>query len=316
MTLNDPLKLTSSEPLNYLSEFQNYGLEGKAPATTELYLRLLKQFIGWLSTRIGNATSFQPDQLTKTALQSYLAQLEKQGYSLAHRQLVKSATSSFANFLIEDKGLLIRNPTRGVAVGVQPLLAPRELSDDQRYILQNLAERSADRRSQALFALGFWAGCRVSDVSWLLEEDVHLTTKSGWLRVGYKGGKQRELDLLNQVRKPLWDYYQSHQRHSDSAYFFTSQRCDRLSEAGIHHWFRQLKIHAKQTEWPHIQTVTFHDLRHDWAHRARAAGWNLEEIAYYLGHVTSRGQVAIATTIRYTQASREGVRAKLKLLGS
>jgi tryptophanyl-tRNA synthetase len=25
-------------------------------------------------------------------------------------------------------------------------------------------------------------------------------------RVGYKGGKQREIDLLNQARKPLYEY--------------------------------------------------------------------------------------------------------------
>ena len=39
--------------------------------------------------------------------------------------------------------------------------------------------------------------------------------------------------------------------------------------------------------------VTFHDLRHDFAHRARAAGWTVEEIAYYLGHTTKKGTPAI-----------------------
>ena len=58
--------------------------------------------------------------------------------------------------------------------------------------------------------------------------------------------------------------------------------------------------------------MTFHDLRHDFAHRARAAGWSLEEVAYYLGHLSKTGTPAIQTTVRYTQISRDQVRPKLR----
>ena len=46
----------------------------------------------------------------------------------------------------------------------------------------------------------------------------------------------------------------------------------------------------------------------------REAGWSLEEVAYYLGHVTKKGVPAIQTTVRYTQVSREQVKEKLKLI--
>ena len=71
---------------------------------------------------------------------------------------------------------------------------------------------------------------------------------------------------------------------------------------------------AIKEEWGLIQDVTFHDLRHDFAHRARAAGWTLEEVAYYLGHVTKKGTPAIQTTARYTQVSRERLKDKLRLI--
>jgi len=58
-------------------------------------------------------------------------------------------------------------------------------------------------------------------------------------------------------------------------------------------------------EWEKIADLTFHNLRHDFAHRAREAGWTLEEIAYYLGHITKKGTLAVQTTVRYTQVSRE-----------
>jgi site-specific recombinase XerC len=79
---------------------------------------------------------------------------------------------------MKEKGLLQRNPTRGVDLPSQQVLAPRELSEDQRYTLHSLVEQEGDRRGTAIFALGYWAGCRVSDVSWLqvfcLNENISI----------------------------------------------------------------------------------------------------------------------------------------------
>src|SRR5258708_25860396 len=104
-------------------------------------------------------------------------------------------------------------------------------------------------------------------------EHLHIGPKVGWVHVGYKGGKTRDIDLLNSVRRPLYTYVQHADRDQDSAYVFSSQRAARFTEAGIHHWFRSLKAQANKEEWTLIHDITFHDLRHDFAHRARAAGW-------------------------------------------
>src|SRR5204863_7423908 len=76
----------------------------------------------------------------------------------------------------------------------------------QRYILRSLGEQEEDRRGSVLFAFGYWAGCRVSNVSWLQMAHTHVGAKVGWLHVGYKGGKWRDIDLMNEVRKPLYEY--------------------------------------------------------------------------------------------------------------
>src|SRR6266699_3686046 len=240
-----------------------------------------------------------------------LASLEQEGFSLNHRARVKSTISSFARWLMEEKGLLQRNPTRGVDLPSQQILAPRRLSEDQRYILRSLVEQAEDRRGAAIFALGYWAGCRVSDVSWLQMAHAHVGPKVGWLHVGYKGGKWRDIDLMNEVRRPLYEYLKA-SGDAERAYVFPSQRSERLTEEGIHHWFRTLKAGATKDQWELIHDLTFHDLRHDFAHRAREAGWSLEEVAYYLGHVTKKGTAAIQTTVSYTQVSREQVKEKLR----
>lgn len=294
-------------------------LNGRSTSTVEAYGTILRSLAGWISQRPGGTDGFRPELLTRTAVETYLKELEARGYSTSHRSRVKSVVSGFAGWLIEEKGLLGRNPARGVEVPAQPLLAPRRLSPDQRYVLKNLVERDGKVRSEAIFALGYWAGCRVSDVSNLKMENAHVGPKIGWLRVGHKGVKMRDIDLLNEARRPLHCYLNSDPAHGGrdprSPYVFTSQRAPRLTEAGVHHWLRKLKKKATKDEWELVGDVTFHDLRHDFAHRAREAGWTVEEIAYYLGHTTNKGTPAIQTTVRYTQVSREEIKDKLRLLG-
>jgi site-specific recombinase XerC len=270
-----------------LDEYKQF-LSGKAEGTTDAYLRTVRQLITWVAQLPGNAGQFQPQQLTKTAVEQYLRHLEHEGLSLNHRARVKSTISNFAHFLIEEKALLQRNPTRGIDLPPAPLLAPRQLSDEQRSILHALVAQEGDRRGAALFALGYWAGCRVSDVSWLLMAHAHVGPKVGWLHVGYKGSKWRDIDLLDEARAPLYAYLQA-TRDIRRTYVFMSQRSERLTEEGIHYWFRTLKAQATTDQWAVIEDLTFHDLRYDFAYRAREAEWSLEEVARYLGLVAKKG---------------------------
>lgn len=283
-------------------------------ATVDAYVRILRQFTAWVAKLPGHGGQFVPSQLTQTSVERYLSVLKEHGYSVSHRTRVKTVVNGFCQWLIEEKQALTRNPTRGVEIKAQQVLAPRILSPDQRFVLHNLLEKEADLRGKAIFALGYWAGCRVSDVAHLLVEHTHVGPKIGWLHVGHKGEKFRDIDLLNEARRPLYDYLQHGRRERTSPYVFTSQRGPRLTEDGIHQWFQGLKRHANREEWELIADLSFHDLRHDFAHRAREAGWTLEEIAYYLGHVTMKGTPAIQTTVRYTQVSRAHVKEKLKLM--
>ncbi len=298
----------------WITAYIDAGLRSKNPGTIDVYQRVLRNFLLWFTDWLGQA-QFHPAQLTRTAIETYLLLLEETGYSLNHRKRVKSVMSTFCQWLIDEHGLLKRNPARGLELPAQQVLAPRVLSGEQRSILRTVVEQAEGLRGEALFALGYWAGCRVSDIAHLRMEHTHVGPKIGWLHVGHKGEKFRDIDLLNQARRPLFEYLQQGGRDPDSPYVFTSQRNQRLTEAGIHHWFRTLKQQANKDQWEKIADLSFHDLRHDFAHRAREGGWTLEEIAYYLGHVTKKGTPAIQTTARYTQVCREQIKEKLKLLG-
>jgi site-specific recombinase XerD len=278
---------TIDEARALLGEYEQF-LSGKAQGTRAAYLRTVRHLIGWVAQLPGNEGQFQPLQLTKKAIETYLIHLEQEGLSINHQARVKSTISNFAQFLIEEKGLLQRNPTRGIdLLPVQPL-APRQLSQERRSLLCSLVQQAGDRRGAALFALGYWAGCRVSEISWLQMADTHVGPKEGWLHVGDKGSKGRDIDLPNKACKPLYAYLQA---TDDTArtYVFMSQRGERLTEEGIYYWFRTLKAQATKDQGEVIQDLTFNDLRYDFALRAREAGWSLDEVAHYLGLATNKG---------------------------
>ena len=308
------LPFSSPGTEEWIEEYRQTCLTKRDSATLDAYVRILRQFSSWAAGRPGHGKHFKPTQLTATVVETYLAQLEEQGYSVSHRIRVKSVIKHFCQWLIEEKAALARNPANAIAIAIPQRLAPRILLPDQRFVLRNLIEKADDLRGRAIFTLGYWAGCRVSDVAHLLLEHTHIGPKIGWLHVGHKVEKFRDIDLLNEARRPLYDYLQHGGRDTASPYVFTSQRSSRLTEDGIHHWFRTLKRRASHEEWELITDLSFHDLRHDFAYRAREAGWTLEEIAYYLGHVTTRGTPAIQTTVRYTQVSRAQVKEKLRLM--
>ena len=159
-------------------------LGGRSSATVDVYRRILGQLARWVEERPGGASGLRPELLTRTAVEDFLSELEARGHGSSHRAKAKSAISGFATWLGKEKGLLRKNPARGVEVPASQVLAPRRLSPDQRYVLKNLVEKEGSLRSEAIFALGYWAGCRVSDVSWLKVLDCHLGPKVGWLRVG------------------------------------------------------------------------------------------------------------------------------------
>ena len=126
-------------------------LGGRSTATVDAYGRVLRQLAAWVAERPGGSDGFQPELLTRTAVEGFLSELETRGHGTSHRLRAKSAISRFATWLVEEKGLLRRNPTRGVEIPAQPLLAPRRLSPDQRYVLKNLVGvETPSRGSQSL----------------------------------------------------------------------------------------------------------------------------------------------------------------------
>src|SRR2546425_515724 len=129
-------KIISFPPTGAVEWIESYVKEalGKHDeSTVEVYQRILRHFTTWVVEVPGHEKRFMPTQLTKPSIELYLSHLRDQGYSVSHRGRVKSVLSGFCQWLMEEKEAIGRNPTRGIKVPTQQILAPRVLEPDQRF---------------------------------------------------------------------------------------------------------------------------------------------------------------------------------------
>jgi len=299
------------EALHLLDDYRQSELGSLAPRTVDAYMRILRQVALWLASTAGEGI-FHPEGLTQSVIEAYIGGLRERDFSWGHLKRTLTVLNQFSNWLIA-RGTLSTNPTRGIAIGSQPPPVPRGLTEGQRSTLRRLVEpvarpgrgmaqgRGGDPRGAAMFALGYWAGCSVGEISSLLVSDTHLESGGGWLRIDDSRGRTREIPLRDEVCEALTKYLGSGRRFQTSAYLFTSQRETlpvptgeldgwRLGEAAIHEWWKGVKACAEASEWPSIREVTFLDLRYDFEQRAMEAGWPREELAAYLGNTPRQGR--------------------------
>ncbi len=319
-TVVDDLTRSDPEPIQAFIHF----LDGKDPKTIAAYCGTVRAFVAWLATMPGG-DPFRMELVTTAAIRGYLESLKATGRAPRTQAKAITALQRFCRWA-QDEGLLRRNPVAQVERPTVTTMAPTELTPEARYVLNTLVERQDSKHLTAIVALAYWAALRISEVASLRIEHCAINQRSGTITiVDSKGGKTRMLDLHNEARRVLYDYLHEYThapdaRDPESVYVFTGQRAawlrrhgrpDHLSTRAIEHLWMDLKRSATRDEWEHIKGITFHDLRHDWAHRARAAGWLLEEIAVYAGHQTKDGAPAITTTVRYTLPSRQQLKKRL-----
>lgn len=135
------------------------------PKTVAAYLTTLRDLVAWLATQ-PDGSPFRPDRLTVTALEGYFAHLVADGRQPRTRARALTAISCFCRWAIAD-GQLARNPAHAIERPTVPTLTPTELTPDQRSVLKTLVERQESPRLAAIFALGYWAGLRISEAAQL-----------------------------------------------------------------------------------------------------------------------------------------------------
>ncbi len=159
------------------------SLGARDPKTVATYLTTMRNFVAWLATQPGG-TPFHLVLVTETAVR---------GYTLRR----------FCQWAV-DEGHLRRNPARAMECPTVVAVAPAELSEKQRFVFKTMVEQHATPRFAAIFALGYWAGLRISEIAALRLDQCIINQRAGSITlVDAKGGKTRTLDLHNMARRAL-----------------------------------------------------------------------------------------------------------------
>lgn len=186
-----------------LAERFRQTLVGRQPKTADAYLSTVQDFMAWTVTQ-SQRKRFTASLLTTTMLEEYLNHLDKRGQAPRTRRKALAILKVFCRFILSE-GLLKYDPSSAITRPKVVEVAPRELTADQRRILKVLVEQQESTRMIAIFALGYWAGLRVSEVAELRVGQCVINQRAGEITIiDSKGQKTRTLDLPNRARLALY----------------------------------------------------------------------------------------------------------------
>lgn len=183
--------------------------------------------------------------------------------------------------------------------GRKKVRLPQVLTEEQVFQLSN---GMTSERNKLMVLLTFFGGLRVSELCKIKPYDfnweawLRAPDELGRLRVVGKGDKQRPVFVPAKLMARLYTWIKKEvsQRQSKDVYLF---------KIGPKMWeYLMVKISEKTLD----RHVTPHLLRHSCGTWLRDNGWDLKEIAEYLGHES------ISTTQIYTHISQEKLKDKFQ----
>ena len=290
--------------------------KGYSPATVAAYGKDVLQFEGVLS-RQGHSLA-APEQITKRHVQSFLADLHRQGMSKTSMGRKLSSLRSFFRFCARMR-MVPSLPTEGVGNPKTEKRHPDLLNVDQAFsLLDNAAgpkqtagatrqpappssgggseagpetqkHAAVSARDLCLAEILYGSGLRISEA--LSLDAGRLSGASETLRVLGKGGKERLAPLTDTAREALaaWLELRSVLAPAGERALFVGVRGKRL---GRREGQRIVEELCRRAGLP--QPVSPHGLRHSFATHLLEAGADLRSVQELMGHAR------LTTTQRYT----------------
>lgn len=208
------------------------------------------------------------------------------GWSVETLRSYRSAIRSFYAWAT-DNGLILADPARGLRKVAPGRGRPRPASE----AVVAKALRLADDRVHLMLSLGAFGGLRRAEIAQVNTKDL-IEGADGWsLMVHGKGGKDREVPLLDEIAEAI--------RGSRSGWIFPNVQGGHLTPAHVGVLMRRALGSG----------VTAHQLRHRFASVSYQATKDIRAVQELLGHTS------VATTQRYTAVADNALRNAVRAAG-
>ena len=281
-----------------LKRFLTYLQAGRnaSPCTVKNYGTDIGQFLDYCRAQgIGSL-----EQVDRSLLRNYLAELDAAGYVKASIARRVAELRSFGDFVVREE-VLEHNPFRLIRAPRVPKRLPRYLTVAEAEALLAMPDTSTPRglRDRAIIEVLYAAGLRVSELVGLDIGDVDLAQAQ--VRVVGKGGKER-IGLLGRpaveaVRAYLKTGRPALLSRQPTNALWLNHRGGRLTARGV------ALILSKAGQQAGIRTpVSPHIIRHSFATHLLDGGADLRVVQELLGHAD------LATTQIYTHVSQSRAR--------
>lgn len=292
--------------IEWLSETSNYKGMTRSALTVAAYRQDMAHFCGWFE-RI-NGEAFAPglmNSLDARQYRTWCLDVEKCRPATWNRR--RATLSVLCQWIEEELEIKIFKFKRQVGrIKETQAAAPHWLEQpDERKLMRQaeinlIAARTNQQRTRALrdwamLSVMRFAGLRVAEVAALDVEDVKLTPRTGELKVrAGKGDKERDVELSSSVRNVLAVWLS--ERGAQAGALFVDKDGQGITRRAI-----QKRVEALGEQCG--LKVSCHMLRHTCAKRMVDGGASLAAVKQQMGHER------IDTTVRYTQAGKEDLRA-------
>lgn len=238
-----------------------------------------------------------PEQVTQHHIQLFLSELKEKGYKASTVQRMLSSLRQFFNHLLREQ-VIDSNPLALIDSPKKTKTLPTFLTVDEVDALFAAIDISQDwgLRDRALFEVMYATGLRVSELTDLTIDELHLSL--GFIQIIGKGNKERIVPLgdeakywLSRYFEEVRPYFKEKAKQATDAVFLT-RRGTAFTRQGV---WKNLKKYLKLANIS--SDISPHSLRHSFATHILENGADLRMVQELLGHSD------ISTTQIYTHIS-------------
>lgn len=255
--------------------------KGASSHTLRAYRKDLREF--------SESVKCEPNNLDIIDLRGFIAGQIQKGLNKTTVSRRLSSIRSFFKFLYRE-GYMKTNPAKLVSNPKVPKLLPRFLSVDDVFSLVEKPEGIGflPARNRAVLELLYSSGLRVSELSGINTDDIHI--KECLIKIKGKGKKERIVPIGSKAIDAMKSYIIERMLlKSKERALFLNRVGKRLTERGVRRivvkYARAIGIHGR---------IGPHTLRHSFASHLLQGGADLRVIQELLGHAS------LSTTQKYT----------------